>query len=151
MCRVSRSQAWEHHISAQELGQRLGLDSIEFYIARRQLRWLGHVSRMPYETRLPRRLLSAWVPHRRPIGSPSMTYGRSIFKALEMFRIDKTRWPELAANRSAWRETLRTGVAPPAFWPQLHRRRPSPCRAQSSRAQQTQAKMNESLRRERLT
>ena len=131
MCRVSRSQAWEHHISTQELGQRLGLDSIEFYIARRQLRWLGHVSRMPYETRLPRRLLSAWVPHRRPIGSPSMTYGRSIFKALEMFRIDKTRWPELAANRSAWRETLRTGVAPPAFWPQLHRRRPSPCRAQS--------------------
>ena len=59
MCRVSRSQAWEHHISTQELGQRLGLDSIEFYIARRQLRWLGHVSRMPYETRLPRRLLSA--------------------------------------------------------------------------------------------
>ena len=115
MCRVSRSQAWEHHISTQELGQRLGLDSIEFYIARRQLRWLGHVSRMPYETRLPRRLLSAWVPHRRPIGSPSMTYGRSIFKALEMFRIDKTRWPELAANRSAWRETLRTGVAPQAF------------------------------------
>ena len=80
MCRVSRSQAWEHHISTQELGQRLGLDSIEFYIARRQLRWLGHVSRMPYETRLPRRLLSAWVPHRRPIGSPFMTYGRSIFK-----------------------------------------------------------------------
>ena len=43
-----------------------------------------------------------------------MTYGRSIFKALEMFRIDKTRWPELAANRSAWRETLRTGVLPRA-------------------------------------
>ena len=55
-----------------------------------------------------------------------MTYGRSIFKALEMFRIDKTRWPELAANRSAWRETLRTGVAPPAFGRRLHRRRPSP-------------------------
>ena len=27
MCQVSRSQAWEHHISTQELGQRLGLDS----------------------------------------------------------------------------------------------------------------------------
>ena len=84
-----------------------------------------------------------------------MTYGRSIFKALEMFRIDKTRWPELAANRSAWRETLRTGVAPPAFWqpappPQakpLSRTKSSP----GSSAQQTQAKMNESLRRERLT
>ena len=146
MCRVSRSQAWEHHISAQELGQRLGLDSIEFYIARRQLRWLGDVSRMPYETRLPRRLLSAWVPHRRPIGSPSMTYGRSIFKALEMFRIDKTRWPELAANRSAWRETLRTGVAPP---PRLLAAGQALSRTKLPRssAQQTQAKMNESLRR----
>ena len=49
MCRVSRSQAWEPHISTQELGQRLGLDSIEFYIARRQLRWLGHVSRKKAE------------------------------------------------------------------------------------------------------
>ena len=131
-----------------------GWTHIEFYIARRQLRWLGHVSRMPYETRLPRRLLSAWVPHRRPIGSPSMTYGRSIFKALEMFRIDKTRWPELAANRSAWRETLRTGVAPPAFWPPAPPPQAKPLsrtKLPRSSAQQTQAKMNESLRRERLT
>ena len=28
-----------------------------------------------------------------------MTYGRSIFKALEMFRIDKTRWPDVARAR----------------------------------------------------
>ena len=83
-----------------------------------------------------------------------MTYGRSIFKALEMFRIDKTRWPELAANRSAWRETLRTGVAPPAFWPPAPPPQAKPLsrtKLPRSSAQQTQAKMNESLRRERLT
>ena len=46
-----------------------------------------------------------------------MTYGRSIFKALDKFGIDTARWHELAADRAAWRETLRTGLAPTAFRP----------------------------------
>eukprot|EP00966_Prymnesium_polylepis_P087346 2021522-Prymnesium_polylepis.1 len=54
------THVWKQHITTQELGQRLGFDSIDTYIARRQLRWLGHVSRMDYETRLPRRMLSSW-------------------------------------------------------------------------------------------
>ena len=44
-----------------------------------------------------------------------MTYGRSVFKALGKFNLDVGRWPELAAKRAAWREMLRTGLAPPAF------------------------------------
>jgi hypothetical protein len=117
MCRVTRTHIWEHHISTQELGQRLGLDTIDMYIARRQARWLGHVRRMPFESRLPRRMLSCWVPHQRPVGAPTMTYGRSVFKALEKFNLDVARWPELAADRGAWREMLRTGLAPPAYRP----------------------------------
>ena len=105
----------------------MGLDSIDVYVARRQLRWLGHVRRMDHEMRLPRRMLSSWVPHRRPPGAPTMTYGRSVRKALDLFGIDERRWHELAANRPAWRETLRTGIAPPAFRP----RPPSPPLAQS--------------------
>jgi hypothetical protein len=46
-----------------------------------------------------------------------MTYGRSVFKALEKFYLDVSRWPELAAKRGAWREMLQTGLAPPAFRP----------------------------------
>ena len=46
-----------------------------------------------------------------------MTYGRSIFKALALFQIDTARWHELAVDRGAWRETLRTGLAPPTFRP----------------------------------
>ena len=60
------------------LMQELGLDAIDFYVARRQLRWLGHVSRMGWE-RLPRRMLSAWVAHKRPAGAPQFTYGRTIY------------------------------------------------------------------------
>lgn len=40
---------WEQHISSEQLMQELGLDAIDFYVARRQLRWLGHVSRMDWE------------------------------------------------------------------------------------------------------
>ena len=64
MPRDARAHTWEHHISSEQLRERLGLDSIEYYVARRQLRWLGHVRRMGPEAaavlRLPRRMLSAW-------------------------------------------------------------------------------------------
>ena len=117
MCRITRKQSWQHHISTQALGQQLGIDLIDTCIARRQLRWLGHVSRMDFESRLPRRMLSSWVPHRRPAGAPTMTYGRSIAKAMVKFQLDQTRWHELAANRQAWRDMLKVGSAPPEFQP----------------------------------
>ena len=43
-----------------------------------------------------------------------MTYGRSLDKALLEFNIDRRSWPALAADRAAWRETLRLGH-PPGF------------------------------------
>ena len=55
MCRVTRLHTWRNHISTQELGQLMGIDSIDTYIYRRQLRWLGHVARMDFD-RLPRRM-----------------------------------------------------------------------------------------------
>ena len=114
MCRMSRKHTWLHRISTGELEQRLGLDTIDTYLKRRQLRWLGHVARMDHAQRLPRRMLSSWVPHPRPHGAPPMTYGRSIDKALLEFNIDRRSWPALAADRAAWRETLRLGH-PPGF------------------------------------
>ena len=80
--RVTRKHTWPHHIATEDLTRRLGLDTADFYVARRQLRWLGHVARMDY-TRLPRRMLSCWVSHKRPRGSPRMTYGRSVIKVLD--------------------------------------------------------------------
>ena len=60
---------------------RTGLDAADFYVAQRQLRWLGHVARMDFD-RLPRRMLSAWTPHKRPIGASRLTYVRSMAKAM---------------------------------------------------------------------
>ena len=72
---------------------------------------------MPFDSRLPLRMLSSWVPQRRPTGAPAMTYGRSVFKALDMFGLETARWHELAADRTAWREMIRSGLAPTAFRP----------------------------------
>ena len=84
-------------------------------MARRQLGWLGHVARMDY-SRLPRRMLlyrACWVAHPRPRGAqPRMTYGRSVGKALDTFGLDHNKWPELAADRLAWRAMLRSGEPP---------------------------------------
>ena len=59
-----------HLVDAADAGA-VGLNAIDFYVARRQLRWLGHVSRMGWE-RLPWRMLSAWVPRARPWGAPRL-------------------------------------------------------------------------------
>ena len=108
MSRVTRAHVRKHHISNQCLGQELGLDSIDVYVTRRQLGWLGHVRRMDFD-RLPRRMLSAWVTSKRPPGAPTMTYGRTMHKALKKFDIEPEMWPALAADRGLWRETLKLG------------------------------------------
>jgi hypothetical protein len=53
----------QYSITNQELDllDRLELQTMDTYLARRQLQWLGHVWRMDW-TRLPRKLLTAWVP-----------------------------------------------------------------------------------------
>ena len=35
-----------------------------------------------------------------------MTFGRSVYKALAHFGIDRATWPVLAANRATWREAI---------------------------------------------
>ena len=44
-----------------------------------------------------------------------MTYGRTIYKALDHFFIARSTWPPLAADRGAWRQTLRQGFPPKQF------------------------------------
>ena len=117
MSRVTLKHTYEHRLSTQALGTELGLSAMDTYVDRRQLRWLGHVARMDFDERLPRKMLSAWVAAPRPNGAPELTYGRSIAKALDRFNIGHEWWPELAADRAAWRETLRKLRPPPNFVP----------------------------------
>ena len=98
MNRTNLHHTWIHHISTKNLEKEFGLDSMNNYVARRQLRWLGHVSRMPFD-RLPRRMLFSWIPSLRCRGAAKMTYGRTMKKAMAIFDINPPNWYELAANR----------------------------------------------------
>ena len=148
MARVTRAHTWRLRITSDELMCRLGLDAADFYVARRQLGWLGHVARMDF-SRLPRRMLSCWVPHQRPRGAPRMTYGRSVAKALAVFDISSAKWPALAADRVAWRATLKSGQPPDEYSarPPTPAAQPLACtRARRSTTTETNAAIDRSVR-----
>ena len=105
MCRVTLKHTWDHRISTTALLRRLGIETIDTYVSRRQLRWAGHVARMDM-ARLPRRMLSSWVRSKRPPGSPQMTYGRGLKKAMNYMGIAHSSWHELAQDRDAWRAAI---------------------------------------------
>ena len=102
MCRVNRWHTFQQRISNAELRTRMGIDSLDSYVTRHQLRWAGHVSRMPYN-RLPRKMLSSWVRSKRPRGAPQFTYGRMLRKSLKKAGIEYDGWVEHANDREQWR------------------------------------------------
>ncbi len=60
------------------------------------------------QTRLPRRLLAAWVANSRPTGGTEMTYGRYLERKLKLANllIEFSEWPKLAQDRSKWRALI---------------------------------------------
>lgn len=91
MCHTNRFLAWQNRLSISDLCEKLSLKSVNTYIAKKQLQWVGHVVRMPWH-RLPRKMLTCWVRSKRPRGCPKFTYGRSVKKLLKKVGIDKMVW-----------------------------------------------------------
>ena len=118
MCRITMAHTIRHHISSADLLEKLGLNPLDTYYHRRLLRWAGHVSRMPM-SRAPRQLLTGWVAHKRPIGCPQMTWGRTIKKALVRNNLpgDFKAWSSLAADREHWRSVCGTKQHSPTHMP----------------------------------
>jgi len=56
-------------VRSSEIRKSLNIEPLLLRIERSQLRWLGHVSRMPQE-RLPKQVLLAKVKGKRPVGRP---------------------------------------------------------------------------------
>ena len=81
MCSVNMRRVMKEHISTRMLEEELHVKSIDTYIARRCVRWLGTLLRMD-SSRLPRKLLTSWCRASRPRGAPNMTFGRSIRKVI---------------------------------------------------------------------
>ena len=56
-----------------EIHNSLNVESLLLRIERSQLRWFGHVSRMPQE-RFPKQALSAIPNDKRPVGRPRLRW-----------------------------------------------------------------------------
>jgi hypothetical protein len=70
-------------ITNRELLGRLGLHTMDTYLARRQLQWLGHVWRMDWP-RLPRKLFTVWVPvEEKRVGGRELTWDEGVEKVLK--------------------------------------------------------------------
>ena len=76
--------------------------SIGTYMARRRLRWIGHVSRMSWG-RTPRELLSSWVYQARPIGRPCMRWAESTEMDLALAGIPVSKWASRARDKAKWK------------------------------------------------
>ena len=85
--------------------------SIEATLAKRQLRWVGHVKRMP-EHRLPRKVLYGQLKDgQRSQGGQRKRYKDHIKTTLKACNIQPADLETLAENRPLWRATCATGVA----------------------------------------
>ena len=94
--------SWEKRISTSQLLNDLKLKLIETYIDQRQMRWDGHVSRMPWK-RIPQKMLTAWCNSKRPKGAPQMTYGRNLKYFFKRRSVDHKTWMTRSKNQVRWR------------------------------------------------
>ena len=105
MCRVTLRHTRTHRITTGVLLERVGLPPIDNLVTVNLLRWAGHVMRME-SSRLPRKLMTAWVREPRPRGCPQFTYGRGVYKALRKMDVAKEEWNEKSQCRDDWREMI---------------------------------------------
>ena len=101
---------WRDRVPYTEMLTRTGLQSIECQLLRRQLRWVGHVLRMPDE-RYPKQVLfSQLTDGRRNNGGPKKRFKDHLKKSVKSFGIDPNRLEATAADRVSWRATCHDGA-----------------------------------------
>jgi hypothetical protein len=99
----------KYSLTTATLLRRIGLSTMQNYLDKRMLGWAGHMARMPM-THWPRKTLTAFLPHPRPVGAPPKTHGRCLVAALTRKGIPVASWIAVAQNRAAWRSAMHAGL-----------------------------------------
>lgn len=101
---------WRDKVTNSEVLRRTASASLEGNLCRRQLRWLGHVIRMPSD-RLPKQVLyGELVDGRRSAGGQKKRYKDFIKTVLKKFHMNPDTLEADASNRSLWRRKCHGGV-----------------------------------------
>ena len=97
--RIILSIKWQDMVPDTEVLTRAGIPSIQSLLQKAQVRWEGHVTRMPDDC-LPKQLLYG-----------EFCYGkRSVGGQNKRFNIDFANWEVCVHDRPLWRSTIHTGA-----------------------------------------
>ena len=101
---------WQDKIPDVEVLNRAKSVSVEALITSAQLRWAGHVRRMP-ESRLPKAILySELASGNRNQGGQKLRYKDQLKRHMKTCGIDPESWEEKADDRPTWRNLVRQSV-----------------------------------------
>lgn len=103
--------SWEDRRTNTSVLEEADIHTITATIAENQLRWTGHVVRMP-DSRLPKQVLySQLVEGKRAPGGQKKRFKANIKTNLKKCHIDLKSWEVMATDRVTWRNTVREGAA----------------------------------------
>ena len=99
---------WWHRVPHVEIRKRPGIDSLESILAQRQLRWAGHVIRMP-DNRLPRCVmygeLALELMYGELVGAPRKRFKDLLKHCLRACDLPPEQLEVIAEDKSEWRVT----------------------------------------------
>ena len=102
---------WWHKVTHSEIRSRTGTPTFEYMLIHRQLRWLGHVIRMPH-SRLPHCVLYGQLKlGRRSVGGQKKRFKDHIKSILRRYNIPFSRLETLSSERATWRSTCAFGMS----------------------------------------
>ena len=98
---------WQDKVTNVKIIKRAGLPSMEDLLNRKNIRWTGHLLRMPTD-RLPKQVPYSQLPEgQRSCGRPSHRYKDTIKRNLKKRDIDTNSWKYLVLQRDVWRDTVK--------------------------------------------
>ena len=87
------------------------MQSVHTLLKLAQLRWTGHVTRMP-EERLPKKILYGELEMgKRSHGGQKKRYKDTLKASLKDFNIPTESWEQIAQDRAKWRGLIRRGAS----------------------------------------
>ncbi|CAG4942943.1 unnamed protein product [Colias eurytheme] len=101
---------WSDRVRNTEILRRANTVGIEAVLMQRQLRWCGHVLRMP-EERIAKRIFYCELQEgKRKHGGQLLRYKDVLKRHMKKGGIDSSRWESLADDRSKWRHLLKQNI-----------------------------------------
>ena len=108
--RIILSIMWQDMVTDTEVLSRASRPSIHTLLQKSQVRWAGHVTRVP-DDRLPKQLLYDELCYgKRSVGGQRQRFKDTLKKNLTSFNIDVANWKVCAQNRPLWRSMIHTGA-----------------------------------------